>query len=358
MLATNTTTPTITESAETILSVKELAVAFQSDEGDWLTAVDNVSFDLKKGSVLGLVGESGCGKSVTSYAIMRLLPQPQSKILRGEIWLKTNTSSSEPLVEDQGINLVSYPQKLLHKIRGRRIAMIFQDSMSALNPVHKIGKQIAEVYRLHFPEMSPSEVRKSMLELLHQVQMPDPEQKMDAFPHQLSGGMRQRVMIAMALACQPDILIADEPTTALDVTVQAQILNLIYELKEQTSMSILLITHDFGVIAQMCDEVVVMYAGRVAEQGPVNTIIDQPQHPYTKGLLSSIPSLADQPKTMLPTIEGYVPGLKSMPEGCRFVNRCSEAKERCSTSPPLTQVGDNHNVACHLVTPNQNNSQG
>lgn len=306
-----------------------------------------MSFDLTQGSVLGLVGESGCGKSVTSYALMRLLAQPHSKILRGEAWLK---KSSDDADHDM-IDLVSYPQKDLHQIRGRRIAMIFQDSMTALNPVHRIKKQLSEVYKLHFPHMSAAEVHQEMVELLQKVQIPDPEVRLEAYPHQLSGGMRQRVMIAIALACRPDVLIADEPTTALDVTVQAQILQLINDLQKEVGMSIILITHDLGVIAQMCDDVVVMYAGRVAEQGPVDDIVDHPKHPYTKGLLSSIPRLSDQPKSMLPIIDGGVPGLRNMPTGCRFAGRCEHAFELCSDAPPLEAIDPNHRVACHLIHP-------
>lgn len=338
---------------DVVLAVRNLAVAFHTDENDWLTAVDDVSFDLKQQSVLGIVGESGCGKSVTSFAIMRLLAQPYSKILRGQIWFNQPSSTTPTTAaKDRAhpIDLVSYPKKLLHTIRGRRIAMIFQDSMSALNPVHRIKKQLAEVYRLHFPAMSSAEIRTAMIELLQKVQIPDPETRLEAFPHQLSGGMRQRVMIAIALACRPDVLIADEPTTALDVTVQAQILQLIKDLQQEIGMSIILITHDFGVIAQMCDEVVVMYAGRVAEQGPVQTIIHQSKHPYTQGLLSSIPHLSDQPQTMLPIIAGSVPGLRNMPSGCRFANRCSQAFDPCKNAPPLTTLTPGHHVACHYAT--------
>lgn len=339
---------------DVVLAVRNLAVAFHTDENDWLTAVDDVSFDLKQQSVLGIVGESGCGKSVTSFAIMRLLAQPYSKIFRGQIWFNQPSSPQQDAdAASRGgepIDLVSYPKKLLHTIRGRKIAMIFQDSMSALNPVHRIKKQLAEVYRLHFPAMSNAEIRAAMIKLLQKVQIPDPETRLEAFPHQLSGGMRQRVMIAIALACRPDILIADEPTTALDVTVQAQILRLIKELQQEIGMSIILITHDFGVIAQMCDEMVVMYAGRVAEQGPVQTIIHQPKHPYTQGLLSSIPHLSDQPKTMLPIIEGSVPGLRNMPAGCRFAGRCPQAFDPCQTAPPLTSIAPEHQVACHYAT--------
>lgn len=335
-----------------VLSVRNLAVAFHTDQNDWLTAVDDVSFDLTQGTVLGLVGESGCGKSVTSYALMRLLTQPHSKILRGQAWLRKTEAadSTTDAHQSQLIDLVSYPHHKMHQIRGRKIAMIFQDSMTALNPVHRIKKQISEVYKLHFPEMSSAEVYASMVELMQKVHIPDPEVRLEAFPHQLSGGMRQRVMIAIALACRPDVLIADEPTTALDVTVQAQILQLINELQKEIGMSIILITHDFGVIAQMCDDVVVMYAGRVAEQGPVDEIIDHPKHPYTQGLLSSIPRLSDKPKTMLPIITGSVPGLRNMPSGCRFANRCPEKSARCSSAPPLENIEPNHRVACHLIS--------
>ena len=334
-----------------ILSVRNLAVGFHTDAG-LLTAVDDVSFDLNKGSILGLVGESGCGKSVTCYALMRLLEQPQGKILRGEAWLKGISSDLVPYRREHGdvVDMVSLPQKYLYKIRGRKVAMIFQDSMTSLNPVHRVGKQLAEVYKLHFPHMSKSEVREAMVSLLKKVQIPDPESRLENFPHQLSGGMRQRVMIAIALACRPDVLIADEPTTALDVTVQDQILGLIKDLQAEIGMSIILISHDFGVIAQMCDEVVVMYAGRVAEKGSVDMIIDHPQHPYTKGLLASIPRLSDKPKTMLPIIEGSVPPLRNMIEGCRFSNRCPLVSKECAQNPALRLHQTDHLVACHKVS--------
>ncbi|MCY4443484.1 MAG: ABC transporter ATP-binding protein [Proteobacteria bacterium] len=327
--------------SEVILSVNELAVTFRGEGKKRLTAVDNVSFDLKRGGSLGIVGESGCGKSVTALSLMRLLPKPAGDIARGSIVLSDT--------EGNAVDLVKYPQKKLHKIRGKRVAMIFQDPSSSLNPVHKIGKQLMEVYKLHFPKMSYEQRHREAVDLLRRVDIPSPERRMLDFPHNLSGGMKQRVVIALALACKPEVLIADEPTTALDVTVQEQILSLIKGLQRETGMSLLLITHDVGVVAEMCDDVVVMYAGRVAEKGAIRDIIDNPQHPYTKGLLTSIPSLSSAPKARLSTIEGSVPSLYDMPQGCRFANRCDLAEQRCEQQPALGRLGDGRYVACHKV---------
>jgi peptide/nickel transport system ATP-binding protein len=315
-----------------LLTLDKLSVAFYTDAGV-VQVLDEVSFNLDHGMTLGLVGESGCGKSVTALSIMGLLPKPAGHVMGGDISFN-NTS------------LLSLSEKERHDLRGNRIAMIFQEPMTALNPLHKIGKQLMEVYRLHFPEQRATTMHANAVSMLRKVGIPEPEQRMDEYPHQLSGGMRQRVMIAMALACEPDILIADEPTTALDVTIQAQILELMKDLQQQTGMAILFITHDLGVIAELCNEVVVMYAGRVAEHAPVQELFDKPGHPYTRGLLSSIPLLDGTPKTRLNTIPGTVPAIDELPGGCRFRNRCSFASGECETKPLLEEAGFSHQVAC------------
>lgn len=300
-----------------LLTVKDLCVNFETDQGS-LNVLDHVSFDIFKGKTLGLVGESGCGKSVTSLAIMKLLPQPAGIISAGDISFN-------------GQSLLTIKQKELQKIRGNRIAMIFQEPMTALNPVKAIGKQILEVFELHRPELSKKQMLHETISVLDKVGIPDASKRITEYPHQLSGGMRQRVMIAMALACKPDLLIADEPTTALDVTIQAQILDLMQSLQQEYGMGILFITHDLGVIAELCDDVVVMYAGRVAEKCSVKELFKHPKHPYTKGLLESIPKLNQPNKSRLNTIEGQVPTLQNMPKGCRFYNRCQYKKEDCKT---------------------------
>ena len=300
-------------------------------EGGQLVAVDGVSFEVERGKTLGIVGESGCGKSVTAFSIMQLLPQPMGKILDGEIRF-------------QGENLLDATEHRMHEIRGNDIAMIFQEPMMALNPVQKVGKQVGEVFRLHRSEMEDDAVRAESIDILDKVGIPAPEIRVDEYPHQLSGGMRQRVVIAMALALKPDLVIADEPTTALDVTVQAQILDLMKSLQEEMGMAIILITHDLGVIAETCDEVVVMYAGRVVERAPINTVFGNPQHPYTRGLLDSIPRLDNPRKTKLRTIEGNVPPLSQMPKGCRFASRCTNphTPEQVAERPPLREVEPGH----------------
>lgn len=300
-----------------LLTVKDLCVNFETDQGS-LNVLDHVSFDIYKGKTLGLVGESGCGKSVTSLAIMKLLPQPAGIISSGDISFN-------------GKSLLSIKQKELQKIRGNRIAMIFQEPMTALNPVKAIGKQILEVFELHRSELSKKQMLHETISVLDKVGIPDASKRMTEYPHQLSGGMRQRVMIAMALACKPDLLIADEPTTALDVTIQAQILDLMQSLQQEYGMGILFITHDLGVIAELCDDVVVMYAGRVVERCSATELFKNPKHPYTKGLLESIPKLNQPNKSRLNTIEGQVPTLQNMPKGCRFHNRCKYKKEDCKT---------------------------
>ena len=316
-----------------LLRVQDLVICFETETGS-VKAVDGISFEVQRGKTMGLVGESGCGKSVSSLSIMRLLPKPFGKITQGTI-------------EFEGIDLVSLAANQMRTIRGNRIAMIFQEPMTALNPVHHIGKQIREIYRLHRPELSTSEAMKLVLAMLKKVGISDPVQHLNEYPHQLSGGMRQRVMIAMALACQPQLLIADEPTTALDVTIQSQILELMQQLQKDSGMSIIFITHDMGVIAEVCDQVTVMYAGKIAEQASVQTLFQHPKHPYTQGLLNSTPRLETPPRTRLKTIEGVVPGLLELPPGCRFYNRCSYATPQCETTPPMLEaVSSQHYVNC------------
>jgi oligopeptide/dipeptide ABC transporter ATP-binding protein len=319
-------------SEEPLLQVKDLAVGFESG-GSVARAVDGVSFEVVRGRTLGIVGESGCGKSVTAFSIMRLLPQPHGKILGGEIRF-------------EGRDLVQANERELRQVRGGRIGMVFQEPLSALNPVQTIGDQLGEVLRLHQP-ITKKAALAAAIPLLGKVGIPSPEIRIREYPHQLSGGMRQRVVIAMALACNPSLLIADEPTTALDVTIQAQILDLMLSLQRESGMAIILITHDLGVIAQVCDEVVVMYAGQIAERGSVEAIFHRPAHPYTRGLLASIPRLSTPSKSRLPTIEGAVPGLHEMPPGCRYENRCPFARPECRAGrPPLETVAADHAVSC------------
>jgi peptide/nickel transport system ATP-binding protein len=318
-----------------VLAVEDLVTEFQTDEGI-VRVLDGVSFQVPKGKTIGIVGESGCGKSVTSMSIMGLLPKPYGNVVGGRI-----------LYGD--IDLVQLSTDKLYEMRGNRISMIFQDPMTALNPVHTIGKQINEVLELHRPDLDKKQRLAYSIEMLEKVGMPSPETRLHEYPHNLSGGMRQRVMIAIALACEPDILICDEPTTALDVTIQAQILELMKKLQNETGMSIIFITHDLGVVAEICDEVVVMYAGRVAEQAGIFELFDNPSHPYTKGLMSSMPSLSLQPKTELETIQGTVPSLSEMPSGCRFSTRCKYKQEKCESEVPMmSEISLLHQVSCHF----------
>ena len=319
-----------------ILEVKNLVTSFATDRGE-AKALDGVTFSLEKGKTLGLVGESGCGKSVTSLSIMRLLPKPIGNSPVGEIIFTDG---------EESFDILKLPAKSMLKIRGKKIAMIFQDPLTSLNPVYTVGFQLMEAMKIHFPKRTAAETFEKALQLLKDVGIPAPEQRIHDYPHQLSGGMRQRVMIAIALSCEPDILIADEPTTALDVTIQAQILNLMRKLQKKNNMAILFITHDLGVVAEMCDEVCVMYAGRIAEQASVKEIFKNPQHPYTKGLLGSIPKLQTERKSKLFEINGMVPDLFSMPEGCRFQNRCKFATKKCQEEIPLTTIKENHLLAC------------
>lgn len=316
-----------------ILDIRELSLAFDTDDGV-VDVVDKVSIQFEEGETHGIVGESGCGKSVTALAVMGLLPKPAGRITGGEILFKNN-------------NLLEQSSERIQDIRGSRISMIFQEPMTALNPVHRVGNQLLETVRLHQPDLSADKSRQICVDLLAQVGIPAPDQRMNEYPHQLSGGMRQRVMIAMALVNVPDILIADEPTTALDVTIQAQILELLLDLQNEYGMAIIFITHDLAVIAEIAKQVTVMYAGRVAESAPVHELFGNPLHPYSKGLLNSIPTLDGIPKTQLQTIAGMVPSFANMPSGCRFSNRCEHATDDCSVSPPnLDLATEKHVVAC------------
>ncbi len=322
-------------SIEKILYVKNLTTSFDTETGR-IRAVDHINFSVKRRETLGIVGESGCGKSVTALSIMRLLPKPSGIIEGGQVLFN-------------GMDIISLPADKMHEVRGKKISMIFQEPMTALNPVHKIGKQLIEVFELHFPSMDDMQIYQECVELLERVKIPEPDLRMNEYPHQLSGGMRQRVVIAIALACKPNILIADEPTTALDVTIQAQILSLIKDLQRDTGMSVIFITHDLGVIAEVCDDVVVMYAGKIAETAAVRDLFYIPKHPYTKGLLESIPRLENKRKSKLKIIKGQVPSLDELPEGCRFQNRCPEVMDICRTEhPELKPVGEDHQVSCYL----------
>ena len=328
------------KSASTLLEIDDLQVGFETDAG-LVHAVDGVSLVLSPGRTLGLVGESGCGKSVTALSILRLVPSPPGKILGGAIRF-------------EGKDLLQVPRKELPNIRGSEISMIFQDPMTSLNPVFTVEKQIGEVLRLKHG-MDRRAARKRAAEMLDSVGIPDAETRLSSYPHELSGGMKQRVMIAMALMGEPKLLIADEPTTALDVTIQAQILELIRALQKKTGAAVLFITHNMGVVAEMCDEVAVMYAGRVVEQGKVLDIFENPQHPYTKGLLDCIPRQGVERKSELSTIEGIVPSLLEPPKGCRFTDRCDKRKSlpdsdqaRCYAEDPRLKGAGHIRVACHF----------
>ena len=323
-----------------LLEIDGLKVGFDTEAG-LVRAVDGVSFTIEKGQTLGLVGESGCGKSVTATSILRLVPTPPGRILGGEIRFNAT-------------DLLKLPRDQLPNIRGKDIAMIFQDPMTSLNPVFTVEKQMGEVLKLRFG-LSREEARTRSIAMLATVGIADPASRLTNYPHELSGGMKQRVMIAMALLCEPQLLIADEPTTALDVTIQAQILHLIKELQRRTGAAVLFITHDMGVVAEMCDEVAVMYAGRIVEQGEVGDIFKRSLHPYTVGLLRSLPQKGQGKKSELPTIEGVVPSLLHPPDFCRFADRCwkrmtlGEAEQkRCFTEDPVLRPCGNGSVACHF----------
>ena len=317
--------------AESVLSIRDLVTEFRTDRGV-VRAVDGVSFEIGARSTLGVVGESGCGKSVTALSIMRLVAPP-GRIVGGEVMYA-------------GKDLLALAADEMRAIRGNRIAMIFQEPMTSLNPVHTAGDQVAEAVRL-LQRKSKAEARAVALEMFRKVGIPSPEERLDAYPFQLSGGMRQRVMIAMALACKPDLLVADEPTTALDVTIQAQILELLDSLRRELGMSILLITHDLGVVAESCDEVIVMYAGRIVERADTRTLFASPRHHYTAGLLRSVPTFG-KPGERLQEIAGMVPSLWELPKGCKFVDRCPAAQELCRREEPaLVQLGASR-VRCHF----------
>ncbi|HPQ40053.1 MAG TPA: ABC transporter ATP-binding protein [bacterium] len=326
---------------DTLLRIENLTTTFRTDRG-LVRAVDRLSLDIRRGEVLGLVGESGCGKSVTSLSIMGLVPSPPGQIESGNLFFK-------------GSDLTRLPPESMRRIRGNEIAMIFQEPMTSLNPVFTIGDQIMEAIELHM-RVSRREARGRAVEMLQAVSIPDPGKRLDEYPHQLSGGMRQRVMIAMALACHPELLIADEPTTALDVTIQAQIISLLLKLRDEFGLAILLITHDLGVVAETADRVAVMYAGRLVEIAGVRDLFARPLHPYTRGLLRSVPRIDDHgegnsdARMRLETIEGTVPSLADLPPGCAFAPRCPHASDICrdEAAMVLRSPAANHSVRCTL----------
>lgn len=318
---------------DVFLSVEHLHTAFSTEHGK-VTALEDISFTVNKGETLAIVGESGCGKSVTAMSIMGLVRESNGTIDQGKIVLN-------------GSDIANCDRETLQKIRGNQVSMIFQEPMTALNPVFTVGEQISEVFRIH-KGLNRSQARQESLRMLELVKIPAPEKRIDEYPFQLSGGMRQRVMIAMALACEPDLLIADEPTTALDVTIQAQILKLMKDLQKKQNTAIIFITHDLGVVASVADRVMVMYAGKAVEEGLLRDIFKNPQHPYTKGLINSIPKVNDSKRTPLNTIEGTVPALKNLPKGCRFQSRCPNAVSDCVENVPENRIinTQGHTVAC------------
>ena len=320
---------------EKILEVNHLKTYFHTDAG-LSKAVNDVSFFVEKGKTLGIVGESGCGKSITSLSIMGLVETPPGEIAGGEIIF-------------EGEDLLKKKKKEMSKIRGKKIAMIFQEPMTSLNPVFTIGQQLVETLMLH-EEMTKKQAKERAIEMLKMVKIPLAEKRFNEYPHQLSGGMRQRVMIAMALCCNPDLLICDEPTTALDVTIQAQILDLINELKEKTGTSVMMITHDLGVIAEIADDVMVMYAGKIVERATCDQIFEKPMHPYTYGLMQCIPKLDDDDTKRLSVIEGMVPSFDDMPKGCAFCPRCKEAREICRQKMPELAEAEGRMVRCFKYT--------
>jgi oligopeptide/dipeptide ABC transporter ATP-binding protein len=316
-----------------LLAVENLKTHFHMKEG-LVPAVDDVSFVVHRSESVGLVGESGCGKSVTSLSILRLIPEPPGRIASGKVLL-------------EGEDLLAKSTQEMRQIRGNKISMVFQEPMSSLNPVLTVGRQISEVFELH-QGLDPKRARDKVVESLRMVGIPSPERRCREYPHQLSGGMRQRVMIAMALACRPKLLIADEPTTALDVTIQAQILDILKELKAELGMSILMITHDLGIIAEISERIIIMYAGKIVEEAPARRLFDSPQHPYTQGLLASIPS-RNEHRGLLATIPGSVPRPTQFPKGCRFHPRCLHARSACKVrEPPLLEMEVGSRVRCWL----------
>ncbi|WP_273394765.1 ABC transporter ATP-binding protein [Thermophilibacter mediterraneus] len=318
--------------AETLLEVKNLKTEFKRGKKDWITAVNGVSFQVRAGEIVGLVGESGCGKSVTSLSVMRLHSKLNTR-LTGEI-------------KFGGKSILDMSEAEMRSIRGNEISMIFQEPMSALDPIMRIENQLTEAISLHNKGLSKQDIHERCVRALKLVGIPEPEMTLRNYPHELSGGMCQRVMIAMAMACEPKLLIADEPTTALDVTIQAQILALMEDIRNKRNTGILLITHDLGVVAETCSRVIVMYAGNIVEEAPVKELFRNPQHPYTKGLIESVPKLGRRVHR-LPSIPGSVPDLSVMPEGCRFAPRCKYAQASCAQRPPeLVKVGEDHKCAC------------
>ena len=318
--------------AETLLEVKNLKTEFKRGKKDWITAVNGVSFQVRAGEIVGLVGESGCGKSVTSLSVMRLHSKLNTR-LTGEI-------------KFGGKSILDMSEAEMRSIRGNEISMIFQEPMSALDPIMRIENQPTEAISLHNKGLSKQDIHERCVRALKLVGIPEPEMTLRNYPHELSGGMCQRVMIAMAMACEPKLLIADEPTTALDVTIQAQILALMEDIRNKRNTGILLITHDLGVVAETCSRVIVMYAGNIVEEAPVKELFRNPQHPYTKGLIESVPKLGRRVHR-LPSIPGSVPDLSVMPEGCRFAPRCKYAQASCAQRPPeLVKVGEDHKCAC------------
>ncbi|MGR5146443.1 ABC transporter ATP-binding protein [Photobacterium alginatilyticum] len=315
-----------------LLSVENLTVEFKTDKGT-VRAINGVNFKVMPGETVAIVGESGCGKSVSSLSIMGLVPSPPGKIVDGSITFK-------------GRELVGLSEKEYRKVRGNEISMIFQEPMTALNPVLKISTQMIDVIRLH-NSVSKKQARARAIDMLDTVGIPSPEKRIDQYPHELSGGMRQRVMIAMALSCGPDLLLADEPTTALDVTIQAQVMDEMVRLQKELNMAVILVTHDLGVVAESCQRVVVMYCGQIIEEGPVEEIFANPKHPYTKGLLESIPVVRDKKIPRLPTIKGVVPDLLHLPNGCRFADRCDKVHPQCHQAVPQLSGCENHKVACY-----------
>ncbi|MGO1060886.1 ABC transporter ATP-binding protein [Planococcus sp. FY231025] len=327
------------EERKKVLEVNGLRTSFFTDDGE-IPAVDGIDFYIREGEVLGIVGESGCGKSVTSLSIMGLVPSPPGKITEGEILF-------------QNKDLTKLQEKQMRDVRGNDIAMIFQEPMTSLNPLFTIGDQLREAVKIHKRDWSKKQIQDRAVEMMKLVGLPRAEDLMKEYPHQLSGGMRQRVMIAMALLCDPKVLIADEPTTALDVTIQAQILKLIKNLNERLNTAVLLITHDLGVVAETCERVIVMYAGKVVEEGPVHTIFKDPQHPYTRGLLESVPDMRFK-KERLYSIPGNVPKPGTIKTGCKFAARCEFAWDRCiAESPPLYQTAEDHQTRCFLYDPKE-----
>ncbi|MFD1881321.1 ABC transporter ATP-binding protein [Paracoccus pacificus] len=325
--------------ADPVLDIRNVKVDFATRRGV-AHVLDDVSFTVAPGELLAIVGESGCGKSMTALSILGLIPSPPGRIVGGSIGF-------------QGRDLTKLPQSELRRIRGGDIAMIFQEPMTSLNPVFTCGEQIAEAVRLH-QKASPRAARTRAVEMLRAVGIPEPELRADAYPHQLSGGMRQRVMIAMALSCEPKLLIADEPTTALDVTVQAQIFTLLDDLRQRTGTAIILITHDMGAVAEMADKVAVMYAGRIIERGPADAVLDNPGHPYTRGLLASIPRIDADPDADLPEIPGIVPALTDLGRGCAFAPRCPLAIDACLLAQPRhVAISANHSAACIRLEPQE-----